>query len=137
MGEQGWGTEINDEQHGVPHMRLETRGGWMLRPMPPAAKLPLLSRSCQRVGRAGKPAMSKGTVAAVCCQCGAIDLVSLGANVVAPSDSTLLLCPKCAPKFLNGWTEHWSALSFEGPWSDRIRRRAEQLNLIEKEEAAP
>ena len=83
-------------------------------------------------GEQRRLAMSKGTVAAVCCQCGATDLVVLGAGVIAPSNSTLLLCPKCAPKFLDNWTANWSVLKFDGPWGDRIRRRAEQLGLIDK-----
>ena len=78
--------------------------------------------------------MSDRTVAAVCCQCGVTDAVLLGTGVTAPSDATLLLCPTCAPRFLDGWIDHWSALSFDGPWGDRIRRRAEQLNLIETSE---
>lgn len=80
--------------------------------------------------------MSDRTVAAVCCQCGATGGVLLGANVTAPSDATLLLCPRCAPEFLDGWAEHWSALSFDGPWGDRIRRRAEQLGLVDTKETA-
>lgn len=55
--------------------------------------------------------MSDRTVAAVCCQCGATDLIVLGAGVAAPADSALLLCPTCAPKFLDDWESHWSALN--------------------------
>lgn len=76
--------------------------------------------------------MSTETVATVCCQCGATDLVVLGAGVAAPADSALRLCPTCAPKFLDNWTANWSALKFDGPSGERIRRGAEQLGLIDK-----